>query len=74
METKLNLSFLTAGEKMRIMVCPPISSDLNQVKSYIISKREKEGGITLDFIVDLDRLIQSRNKGYPKKLPKPNKI
>ncbi len=68
----LALSFLTAAEKMEIMLAAPIASETEAIGSGIIARRaEAEQPITAELQTALNKLVAGRSGGIPKKMRKP---
>ena len=68
---QLQLSFLTHSEKHDIMACPPINENLQEIRKEIIQKRGNN--VSESFLHEIESLIKSRDKGYPKVMKKPVK-
>ena len=68
---QLQLSFLTNGEKHDIMVCPPLNDKLCEIRQEIMQKRGNN--VSEPFLHEIESLIKSRDKGYPKVMKKPVK-
>jgi len=68
---QLQLSFLTNGEKQDIMTCPPLNDKLREIRQDILQKRGNN--VSQPFLHEIESLIKSRDKGYPKVMKKPVK-
>ena len=68
---QLQLSFLTNGEKHDIMACPPLNDKLREIRQEILQKRGNN--VSEPFLHEIESLIKSRDKGFPKVMKKPVK-
>ena len=71
MGLQLQLSFLTNAEKHDIMACPPLNDKLREIRQEILQKRGNN--VSEPFLHEIESLIKSRDKGFPKVMKKPVK-